>query len=144
MHMRLYWGPCYVYACISKTALACPFLFMFFWSLTISYEFTFTSFTVYCSIVCLITLYFFKSEHCTQKRLIKSVSLWFFFDCLNRGLFLHEHAGPKCAWILTTGSALIKMASLKAIIVIIFLVGLGECARDLTKCVVCKKTLTWS
>ena len=27
---------------------------------------------------------------------------------------------------------------------IIFLVGLGECARDLTKCVVCKKTLTWS
>ena len=31
------------------------------------------------------------------------------------------------------------MACLKAIIVNIFLVGLGECARDLTKCVVCKK-----
>ena len=31
------------------------------------------------------------------------------------------------------------MARLKAIIAIILLVGLGECARDLTKCVVCKK-----
>ena len=37
------------------------------------------------------------------------------------------------------------MARLKAIIAIILLVGLGECARDLTKCVVCKKkTITWS
>ena len=36
------------------------------------------------------------------------------------------------------------MARLKAIIAIILLVGLGECARDLTKCVVCKKTLTLS
>ena len=36
------------------------------------------------------------------------------------------------------------MARVKAIIAIIF--GLGECARDrdLTKCVVAKKTLTWS
>ena len=34
MHMHLCWGPCYAYACIAKTALACPFLFMFFWSLT--------------------------------------------------------------------------------------------------------------
>ena len=60
---------------------------------------------------------------------------------------MHEHARPlnkQCAWRLTTGSALIKMAFLKAIIMIIFLVGLGECARDLTKCVVCKKTLTLS
>ena len=40
---------------------------------------------------------------------------------------------------LTTGFAFIKMARLKAIIAIILLVGLGECARDLTKCVVCKK-----
>ena len=31
------------------------------------------------------------------------------------------------------------MARLKAIITIILLVGLGKCARDLTKCVVCKK-----
>ena len=31
------------------------------------------------------------------------------------------------------------MARLKAIVAIIFLVGLGECARYLTKCVVCKK-----
>ena len=46
---------------------------------------------------------------------------------------------------LTTGFAFIKMARLKAIIAIILLVGLGKCARDLTKCVVCKKkTLTWS
>ena len=35
------------------------------------------------------------------------------------------------------------MARLKAIIIaIILLVGLGECARDFTKCVVYKKTLT--
>ena len=55
---------------------------------------------------------------------------------------MHEHARPlnkQCAWGLTTGSALIKMACLKAISAIIFFVGLGECARDLTKCVVCKK-----
>ena len=31
------------------------------------------------------------------------------------------------------------MARLNTIIAIILLVGLGECARDLTKCVVCKK-----
>ena len=31
--------------------------------------------------------------------------------------------------------AFIKMARLKAITAIILLVGLGECARDLTKCV---------
>ena len=64
-----------------------------------------------------------------------------------QGSFLHEHARPlnkRCAWRLTTGSAFIKMARLKAIIAIILLVGLGECARDLTKCVVCKKTLTLS
>ena len=64
-----------------------------------------------------------------------------------QGSFLHEHARPlnkRCAWRLTTGFAFIKMARLKAIIAIILLVGLGECARDLTKCVVCKKTLTWS
>ena len=36
------------------------------------------------------------------------------------------------------------MARLKAIIAIISLVGLGECARDLRKFVVCKKTLTFS
>ena len=35
------------------------------------------------------------------------------------------------------------MALLKAIIAIILLVGLGECARDLTKCAVWKKTLTY-
>ena len=59
-----------------------------------------------------------------------------------QGSFLHEHARPlnkQCAWRLTTGSAFIKMARLKAIVAIIFLVDLGECARDLTKCVVCKK-----
>ena len=37
-----------------------------------------------------------------------------------------------------------KLARVKAIIAIILLVGLGECLRDLTKCVVCTKTLTWS
>ena len=62
--------------------------------------------------------------------------------------FSHEHARPlnkRCAWRLSTGSAFIKMVRLKAIMIaIILLVGLGECARDLTKCVVCKKTLTWS
>ena len=59
-----------------------------------------------------------------------------------QGSFLHEHARPlnkRCAWRLTTGFAFIKMARLKAIIAIILLVGLGEFARDLTKCVVCKK-----
>ena len=59
-----------------------------------------------------------------------------------QGSFLHEHARPlnkRCAWRLTTGSAFIKMARLKAVIAIILLVGLGECARDLIKCVVCKK-----
>ena len=65
-----------------------------------------------------------------------------------QGSFLHEHARPlskRFAWRLTTGFAFIKMARLKAIIAIILLIGLGECARDLTKCVVCKKkTLTWS
>ena len=54
-----------------------------------------------------------------------------------QGSFLHEHARPlnkRCAWSgLTTGSAFIKMVRLKAIIAIILLVGLGECARDLTK-----------
>ena len=53
-------------------------------------------------------------------------------------VFLHEHARPlnkRFAWRLTTGSAFIKMARLKAIIGIILLFGLGECARDLTKCV---------
>ena len=60
---------------------------------------------------------------------------------------LHEHARPlnkRCAWRPTKGSAFIKMTRLKAIIAIILLVGLGECARVLTKCVVCKKTLTLS
>ena len=54
----------------------------------------------------------------------------------------HEHARPlnkRCAWRLTTGFAFIKMARLKAIIALILLVGLGECARELTKCVVYKK-----
>ena len=55
---------------------------------------------------------------------------------------MHEHARPlnkRRAWRLITGSAFIKMVRLKAIIAISLLVGLGECARDLTKCVVCKK-----
>ena len=59
-----------------------------------------------------------------------------------QGSFLHEHARPlnkRCAWRPTTGFAFIKMAHVKAIIATILLVGLGECARDLTKCVVCKK-----
>ena len=59
-----------------------------------------------------------------------------------QGSFLHEHARPlnmRCTRRLTTGFAFIKMARLKAIIAIILLVGLGEFARDLTKCVVCKK-----
>ena len=59
-----------------------------------------------------------------------------------QGSFLHEHVRPlnkRCAWRLTTGFAFIKMARLKAIIAIILLVGLGECACNLTKCVVCKK-----
>ena len=67
--------------------------------------------------------------------------------CIQTGVFLHEPArllNKRCAWRLTTGSAFIKMARLKASIAIILLVGLGECARDLTKCVVCKKTLTLS
>ena len=66
---------------------------------------------------------------------------------LEQGSFLHEYARPlnkRCAWRLTTGSALIKMARLKAIIAIILLVGLGKRTLDLTKWVVCKKTLTWS
>ena len=61
---------------------------------------------------------------------------------IQQGPFLHEHVRPlnkRCAWRLTTGFAFIKMARLKAIIAIILLVGLGECVRDLTKCVVCKK-----
>ena len=45
-----------------------------------------------------------------------------------------------------------KMVRLKAIMIaIILLVGLGECARDLTKCVVCQNSnivscpdLTWT
>ena len=38
------------------------------------------------------------------------------------------------------GSAVIKTAHLKAIMIAIsLLVGLGECVRGLTKCVVCKK-----
>ena len=60
---------------------------------------------------------------------------------------MHEHARPlnkRLAWRLTTGSAFIKMARLKVILAIILLVGLGECARNLIKCVVCKNTLTWS
>ena len=68
-------------------------------------------------------------------------------DKQEQGSFLHEHARPlnkRCTWRLTTGFAFIKLARLKAIITIILLVGLGECACDLTKCVVCKKTLTWS
>ena len=67
-------------------------------------------------------------------------------DC-KQGYFLEEHARPLnklCVWRFTTGSAFIKMARLKAIVAIIFLVGLGECARDLTKCVVSKNTVTWS
>ena len=46
-----------------------------------------------------------------------------------------EPLNKRFAWRLTTGSAFIKMARVKAIIEIILLVGLGECARDLTKCV---------
>ena len=68
-------------------------------------------------------------------------------DKQEQGSFLHEHARPldkRCTWRLTTRFAFIKLARLKAIITIILLVGLGECACDLTKCVVCKKTLTWS
>ena len=64
-----------------------------------------------------------------------------------QGSFLHEHTRPlnkRCAWRLTTWSTFIKMALLKAIIAIILLVGLGECARDLTKFAVWKKTLTLS
>ena len=59
-----------------------------------------------------------------------------------QGSFLHEHARPlnkRCAWETHHGVCFIKMARLKAIVAIIFLVGLGECGRDLTKCVVCKK-----
>ena len=78
-----------------------------------------------------------------------SSSTWFQTSryCREQGSFSHEHARPlnkRFAWRLTTGSAFIKIARLKAIIAIILLVGLGECACDLTKCVVCKKTLTWS
>ena len=64
-----------------------------------------------------------------------------------QGSFLHEHARPlnkRLAWRLTTGSAFIKMARLKVILAIILFVGLGQCTRNLIKCVVCKKTLTWS
>ena len=64
---------------------------------------------------------------------------------LEQGPFLHEHARPlnkRLAWRLTTGSAFIKMARLKVILAIILLVGLGQCARNLIKCVVCKNTLT--
>ena len=57
--------------------------------------------------------------------------------CIQTGVF--------SGWRLSTGSAFIKMARLKAIMIaIILLVGLGECARDLTKCVGCKKILTLS
>ena len=88
--------------------------------------------------------------------LISAVNLWLANmdagklngSVFKQGSFLHEHARPlnkRCAWRLTTGFAFFKMARLKAIIAIILLVGLGEFARDLTKCVVCKKkTLTWS
>ena len=63
-----------------------------------------------------------------------------FFGLFEQGSFLHEHARPldkQCAWRLTTGSALIKTACLKAIIAIIFLVGLGQMCS-------LQKTLTWS
>ena len=56
----------------------------------------------------------------------------------NRGLFCMSMCEPlnkRFAWRLTTWSAFIKMARVKAIIEIILLVGLGECVRDLTKCV---------
>ena len=83
---------------------------------------------------------------CTEQFLISD--RWnnghFGYTSIQQGSFLHEHARPlnkRYAWRLTTGSAFIKMARLKAIVAIIFLVGLGECARDLTKCVVCKKKL---
>ena len=46
--------------------------------------------------------------------------------------------------MLTTESAFVKLARSKAIIAVSLLVGLGECARDLTKCLVCKKTLILS
>ena len=36
------------------------------------------------------------------------------------------------------------MVRLKVILAIILLVGLGQCVRNLIKCMVCKKTLTWS
>ena len=67
-----------------------------------------------------------------------------YFVLCQQGSFLNEHVRPlnkRFAWRLTTGFAVIKMARLKAIIAIILLFGLGECARDLTKCVVCKKKL---
>ena len=67
---------------------------------------------------------------------------------VEQGSFLHENARPLNKWCACiealTWSAFIKMACLKAIIAIILLVDLGECARDLTKCVVSKKTLTLS
>ena len=57
-----------------------------------------------------------------------------FYRKSEQGSFLHEHARPpnkRCAWRgLTTGSAFIKMARLKAIIAIILLIRLGKCARD--------------
>ena len=52
---------------------------------------------------------------------------------------MHEHARPlnkRFARRPTTGSAFIKMACLKAVSSKFYLlVGLGECARDLIKCV---------
>ena len=142
IHMRLYWGPCYVYACISKTALACPFLFMFFWSLT--YIIWIYIHFIYCvlfySVLDYTVLLLERALHSIKPEWISFIQVLFWL--FKQGSFLHEHARPlnkQCAWTLTTGSALIKMACLKAIIAIIFLVGLGKCARDLTKCVVCKK-----
>ena len=68
----------------------------------------------------------------------KVILMLFMPPCPQQGSFLHEHDRPlnkRCAWKLTTGFAFIKMVRLKAIIAIILLVGLGQCARDLTKCV---------
>ena len=143
MHMRLYWGPCYVYACISKTALACPFLFMFFWS--VRYIIWIYIHFIYCVLFSNVfdytVLFQERASHSIKPEWISYIpGLFWLFKQVS---FLHERARPlnkQCTWTFTTGSALIKMACLKAIIAIIFLVGLGKCARDLIKCVVCKNS----
>ena len=74
-----------------------------------------------------------RNQLCMLSQILRECKM---FSKEKQGSFLHEHVRPlnrRFARRLTTGSAFIKMARLKAIIEIILLVDLDECTRDLTK-----------